>query len=446
MSIPQGSSSYPQQCCGLTGPLFIPTWREFLMNAMRCLICVAWLSSIACGEDLEVAPGPTAEADTATGPLPDAPRHWHSRIDDARRESLSVLQFCRGKLLHCPKDQAPGLQVWCDQLERQVAGINPDLDPDLWPAIDLDQLQTLNPDFWTAFYEVHPNDWVWLFAQAELNGIQGHFDRAEIMLILAGQHPVSDQVRQLLANRVNEYRAATLASREVIRLGVSLHDAGEYDRAMAAYQVAIDLWPQSALAYFEMSYSLRSKIVAEPGTGPEAGLPLDNPDVVAGMDLARKLNPVAAMGYQGDIRRWLPTEAGVPLSSEQIATAVTLPKSLEERWQAIASKWPQPASNEELASFAQVAVQIGQHHLALHTQQALVGRRGYSPDDFKVFQQLLPLVAKGEAAERIPARLGGKEPLIVVRPELATIPEAAPEETKEPPAGEAADAVKPQNP
>jgi tetratricopeptide (TPR) repeat protein len=127
--------------------------------------------------------------------------------------------------------------------------------------IELANLTYQNYDYWRAVVEARPEDSSILFAHGHLCAARGETGWADIYFLLGSLTDRNQTHRsELDAYRRLRDQLDTRVDKE-LEQGISLHDRGEYERAVAVYDRIIAEQPNSAQAYYEkgLSYMMMSK-------------------------------------------------------------------------------------------------------------------------------------------------------------------------------------------
>jgi tetratricopeptide (TPR) repeat protein len=126
--------------------------------------------------------------------------------------------------------------------------------------IDLPKLTYKNENYWRAVLEMTPKDSSILFSHAHLHASRGETAYADAYFLLgsltAGKsHRTELNKYKSLRDKLNSKTA------QEIDKGIKLHDQGEYEKAIEAYDRVIAEHPNCALAYYEkgLSYMVKSK-------------------------------------------------------------------------------------------------------------------------------------------------------------------------------------------
>jgi tetratricopeptide (TPR) repeat protein len=308
----------------------------------------------------------------------------------------------------------PGTAAWLKDFHEQTKGIDEKVSPEKWPAFDVDVLVTHNPRFWQMCYEVAPADPGMAIVHAGLLMAAGEEKRAYHVLQVMYYRPnLPQEIQQAFEGMMGTALQAGKQSNAIIQEGVKLHDAGDYAGAIKKYKEAHSLWPQNGLAYYELGFTLRTKLETESGKKPRSdGIEtysdkeaeeakvdalVNTPQVVAAFAKARQHDPLQYMAYQGGDQEVI---QGFLAMQKKILPAI---KKLDAKPElAVAYKY--------LTQLAEGYQEANQHELALLARQSMVAFRGrYEPADHPFITKSLQKIAPGPETDATLKRLAGRE-------------------------------------
>ena len=272
-------------------------------------------------------------------------------INGMRRYSLGLVEAISAGMRQSEKQKYPGVHAFLDQSAKALAEIDPEKTPGEWPELDVDQLVTSNPAFWTACYEVAPGDPLMIWLHASYYGINGHVHQVLYTQSLAMRTSANEQVTKEMSRLViSASRVIGLCQQQVDR-GIRHHDAKEFPQAEAIYRDVLSICPTHSSALYELGYALRAE-----GKGVDSGAQLY-------FDRARKYDPFMLIAYQGSFtaKTW---------SERENLRSAAIPQ-----WKAFMQTPPQHVKAEQLESLSKALQDSELHELALIARQTLVCRQ-----------------------------------------------------------------------
>lgn len=291
----------------------------------------------------------------------------------------------------------PAAKAWLADYHKQTKGIGPEIPLEKWPAVDLDALLDHNPNFWRMYYDIAPGDPGLAIIHVGLLLSQGESMRAQNVLDVASYRPgIPAEVLKMYLQIQRNNELAIEASDAKTKEGIELFDQRGFDGALKKYREALELCPQNGDTYYELGYTLRTKLKiaageeVDVGPGTKARInvkSIDTPEVTEAFAKARKHYPLGDMAYQGTDREVI--QAGFALREKVLPAWEVLHTSQDRR--------KQDAALEALATGAQEA---GIHDLALISRQIIVARRHrYVASDHPLIAKSLRQLAPGDAVE-----------------------------------------------
>jgi len=401
------------------------------------------LLACAAAITLHAQTGPEAVTPEAAAPaIPEDPR------EVAKWEAWTSAVLIVSLLEQGDQSAFPGIHAWLDDFRQVAATTPPPTAGQPFPTVDAYALVTRNPDFWSAFYEIQPGDPGLALLHAALLLSGGEAQRAAVVAALGLQRPgAPEEIKRGLHSIIAHCAAAQAHSLDLVRLGVRLHDMGEYGMAVKQFDQALREWPANGVAHYERGSALRMQPIAEArkaGTlpnGEEDPLP-DPPETVAAFARARQHDPLHLLAYQG--------------ADEQMkAGLLALVKSALPVCEAIRRKPDVAVRAGALRSFSEGCREAAIDDLALVLRQLVVAaHRHYGAEDAELIHVCLnriapaamtpELLARVSGETRLPARQlvmpPGVDPLELVGKDDA--PTTAPKARERPRASEATSASK----
>jgi tetratricopeptide (TPR) repeat protein len=336
------------------------------------------------------------------------------KMAEAKRSGWKMATKVVKSLEEGDQKDFPGIQAWLNDFHKQIKGIDEKTAPDDWPKFDVNALVTRNPRFWQMCYEVAPADPGMGLLHGGLLMVGGETKRAYHVLQLSQNRPnMPDDVLAIFDRFMSWALAGGEVSNAIVNDGIKLHDAKDYDGAIEKYREAIEAWPQNGLAYYELGFSIRTKLQIADGLAPEPnGLHFYNaedakkakawagaPEVVEAFAKARLHDPFQLNAYQGldpAVNR------GFFVMKEKV-------------WPAIEELYAQteiPQKYKILVRISEGYQEANQHELALVARQSLVAFRGrYDPTDHPFITKSLRALAPGNETETTLKRLSGSAEL-----------------------------------
>jgi tetratricopeptide (TPR) repeat protein len=306
----------------------------------------------------------------------------------ARQTGWQVVQLITQRLEDKDFRPLPGTIAWLKDFHAVSGGIDAKVSPDRWPTIDADKLVTNNPNFWQAYYEIAPADPGLMLLHAGLLLYGGESTRASYIVAIAKQRPgIPKEFQKALDLLIGQTQRVIKPSNTLVHEGVTLHDQGDYKRALKKYQEALSVWPQNGLAYYESGFTL----MMQRGGGPE-----HSKDTVDAFANARRHDPFQTAAYQGS-------------NQDLIHGMMSLVKDGMPVWKKMTENSDKMVEDESVQQFAQACQDAGIHDLALALRQVLVARRGrYDPSDHPFITTSLHKLAPGVPTETALKQLAGQ--------------------------------------
>ena len=299
----------------------------------------------------------------------------------------------------------PGIHDWLRDFHEATGNQIPAAKP-----IDVEALVTNNPNYWRAHFEVSPGDPGWAFIHVGLLQSCGEMKRAHARLQIA-RLSFDDQVIFRTADAMN-YQLMRVFSAFSPRTneGIKLHDAKEFEAAIAHYQSILDIWPQYAWCLYELSLSQHSANTVA------AGNELLSDDTVltdpAAVAEDQRKNPLTdevkkwrIMSRRHDPLFWQ-NLSGMPEGKQKIAAIVrgALPILKE-------MSSGNEITNQKISALASILQFIEAHDLAIPAACIVVRRQNELVDaDHKFVTKSLKALVPGPEMDATLARLGsGKD-------------------------------------
>lgn len=356
--------------------------KTVFRSATLCLCLATWLSSAS-------VDGQTAES-AATQRAAQA-KEKISSIDETRKLGWQITSQLLAKIETKDLDEFPGSKAFFAEVKKQTEGISLEKDCKDWPALDVDQLITKNPNFWQTYYEVAPGDPGLYMIHAGLLMTAGELVRASHQLIIAQHvsHGSLDRVFKLMRAKVQGTYAEL---HKVVKEGVKLHDAQEYEKAQAKYQEAMKAWPQNGLAHFEFGMTA---LTVDMDKAKKAGKPIGHSQLVLEkFEISRRHDPLQLMAYQGD--------------NELVKRLLVLKSKLGPAFKKLQLS-PGEFDADTISAVAQASQEAELDALALTSYQMLVANHGeYQKQDFPFLEKSLKRLVPGPTTDETLKRLGSK--------------------------------------
>jgi hypothetical protein len=336
------------------------------------------------------AAGPRAQVDAS-------PHELHK----GRQSGWRMAQLVIEKLQKIDATKFPGIHAWLKELQDATQGVDVNVAPDKWPALDLDKMVTRNPMFWRAYYEIAPADPGLMLLHASLLLTAGEATRTIHLVLVAGQHrsvpaELFETFDVLLANAQTAHKA----SNEIVFAGNKLFDQKDFAGALKKHQEALKLWPQNGFAHYEYGLTLREVERAAAGEKPiepdkliiNAGIE-NSPEVDAAFAKARKHDPFQIKAYQGK-------------DQAVIRGFMAMVKTGLPAWRRIVSDRKSKVDDAVLIEFAGACQDARIDELALAVRQVCVARRGrYKSEDHPFITTSLKRLAPGKETDETLERL-----------------------------------------
>lgn len=293
-------------------------------------------------------------------------------------EALATTQF------KVDAAQYPGTTAWVADLQVVRASFE-GKPPEAW-VVDVDALTVANPDFWAMIYETYPDDAMLMGMIAALRLMAGEAYRAAHLTILGERSPGRPAMVRGVHQRLNWWiQALFRLSQERIQAGIRLHDAGDFDGAIAAYRAHLAEWPQDGWAHYELGQSL---MIQTPGDLVKPDAPL-----AAEYALARRYHPLQVIAWQG-------------MTPGIVEQAIIVRGEVDPGWTKLCAGQLEPAA---LATLSEALQKVGVHDLALFVRQLRVAVNvGYEASDREFIAKGLRALVPGEVTEATIARLMGE--------------------------------------
>ncbi len=346
------------------------------------------------------------EAQTPTAPPPSTPPPTLAASqgvgEQAKRDGWQ--SACVGVDLIHPQEGFPGLTAWMEDFKQADAAVTKAGAHGVFPDLKINDLLVNNPRFWQAFYEVLPGDPGMALIQSGLLLAGGEAQRASTIATLALQRPgIPAAFRKALQEVAARAYAAQQPAIALSEEGVALHDQDKFTEALAKYDAALKLWPNTGWTHYERGFTLRMMALkallekAGPGKEAEVPKPEDPPEVVRAFAKARQHDPFQLAAYQGS-------------DPAVIKGLSALAKKVKPAWMKVEENSAAALTDAELQTFAEGCQDAGIHDYALVAHGVVVARRGkYLPADLVWISESLAAAAPGVATEKALQALEGKE-------------------------------------
>jgi tetratricopeptide (TPR) repeat protein len=208
---------------------------------------------------------------------------------------------------------------------------------------DVASLTYTSRAYWRAALEVVPADQSILLAHANLLVARGEVAQAETYYMLASRMK-GDEASRIVLDSYQKLRTALhdRTGRD-IKEGIALHDKKKYDKALEAYDRALEGWPASAWAYYQKGFAYLMLSRNDPRYEPRAA---------AMYAECRARDPFYWRAYQGR-------------DPEVIAKLLVVLQKIQPFISG------QSTGVTDLISFAEGCEEIGQYPLAAHARWKL---------------------------------------------------------------------------
>jgi hypothetical protein len=339
-----------------------------------------WFSCV-----LLLAPGRAAD-DAPKAPAAAAAAVDTPEMVNARAAGVTALQLMDERLRkYSTTRNLPGVKAWVETQSKPLSALKVEKPDPSWRQLDGDKLITHNPVFWQLYYDVVPGDpgLAMLHAGALLAAGDAH--RAQIILRLTLHRGDLDADAQTILTSM--LRAAAQFMRppnELVRKGIALYDAGDFDGAMKEYDAAVRLWPLDGWAAYERGLTLRTR---DKETGEEASQKI--------FTECRRIAPFQWAAWQGAV--------------DHVPGMVVMHKVVRPLWEKSSKSIDYVMTTEELKQFSEALQEAEVDDLALVARQILIVRNGrYSPEDHPFISKSLRRLVRGPKAEGTLQRLSGE--------------------------------------
>lgn len=132
----------------------------------------------------------------------------------------------------------------------------------------IEQLTDSNPDYWRAVVEMEQGNQIIPFAKVCLHIANAEFDKAKRLLLIVNFFSKKGTLANVLYDEISgKLDALDAELNTIINEGIEMHDAKNYDKAIAHYKKHLKNFPNSAWLNYELYYS-----TAEKAGSPELAL------------------------------------------------------------------------------------------------------------------------------------------------------------------------------
>jgi WD40 repeat protein len=251
----------------------------------------------------------------------------------------------------------PGLHAFLEDIRPLAESYAANRPTGDLPSLDVERLLTRNPNYWRAWSDVAPGDPGLLLLHSSLLLAAGEFDRSIYFAALSTQGSMRQSVRDLFRDLADEIRPVNNAANQLIREGITHHDAERYSNALEKYECVLEVWPACGWANYEAGYSLRSQDRA------------NTEQVESHFAAVRRHAPLRSEAYQGSDRT-------------VISAMMALDRDVLPVWRQVTAK---TFSDGELNRLAKGLQEAMIHDLALAAKGLVIARRGKYLEDDRVF-------------------------------------------------------------
>lgn len=301
----------------------------------------------------------------------------------ARFTGRMVAQMMHGTLTDRDAESFPGLHAWLAGEAAVLPPLPKDKVDDSWLSLDCEKLVRHNANFWQMFYEVVPADPGLAMIHAGMLMAAGDADRAQVILRLTMHRgDMADDARRAFIGIMRDCIASAEPSHALVKKGITLHDAGDFDGALAQYDAALRLWPRNGWAAYERGTTF---LIVDK---------LSSDRTKKAFAQARDLQPF-------QVRAWQGTRAEIPGMMEMLTES-------SEIWEPSLKDVSYVMPPEKLLRLSEILQLAEVDDLALIVRQVYVVRRGrYMPEDHPFIAKSLRRLVPGPQAETTLTKLSG---------------------------------------
>ena len=320
----------------------------------------------------------------------------------ARQAGVTVLQLMQENLKPNDKPAFPGIQAWLRAEGQTLGKLDKDKPAGSWRKLDADKLITHNTNFWQLYYEIVPGDPGLAMLHAGSLLAAGDAERAQIVLRLTlHRGDLNEETKRILLGILQHCGQFMQPSHQLVRDGITLHDQGKFNPALAKYDAALKLWPLNGWATYERGTTLRIR----DGEGAA---------VTKAFAQSRRLQPFQQAAWQGEVK--------------DLPGMLTMHKVVLPLWEKSLKDIKYEMTKDELWEFCQGLQEAELDDLALIARQILIVRKGrYLPEDHPFITKSLRRLVPGKQAETTITKLAG-DSFETVQLFKAPVPGKKPEE------------------
>lgn len=301
----------------------------------------------------------------------------------ARGTGATVVRLMQDYLTSADKDDFPGVHAWMTKEGAALQALNPEQPDNSWRKLNSDKLVHRNANFWQLFYEVAPGDPGLGLLHAGCLMVAGDADRAQTILRLSlHRQGLGEDIPGMIIGIAQHCQLFVSSSNAMVTEGIALHDAKDFEAALAKYDAALRLWPLNGWASYERGTTLRLTLGG------------DSEVVVKAFAECRRSQPFQFPAWQGVVKE-------VPGMERML---IELPDLWKPSLKDIKFVMP----TDDLRKMSEILQEAEVDDLALVTRQIYIARRGrYLAADHPFIARSLRRLVPGKQAETTLAKLAG---------------------------------------
>ncbi len=307
-------------------------------------------------------------------------------VDQVRNLGWSVVLAQLPKLEAADPERFPEIHKFANDIRQLEKEVDSTKSPHEWKSVDIEPLVHRNPHFWGAFYEHVPLGPTISAAHVGLLSACSELEQAHnVTHLLMLDTKVAQQLEESLKPLDRELHRMLNDSGKLVKQGMSYHDANEFDKAIATFNAALEIWPQNAAAHYELGFTKTA------------------------------LKDEAAQQHFATSRRFDPLRReAIPLSlMPMLIPACQSSAKAKSLWSSfLASK--RDVTSDDLLAFSEccqaaASIELRFHELALFARQMVIARnRNYSDQDKVFIEASLRQLVPQEDVNRIVERISGE--------------------------------------